>query len=105
VAANALGQLRLFRAVRPLVAALQDKDPFVRYNATVALGQIGYPQAVRPLILRLKDENSCIREAAAIALQQITGKNFALNQANWNKYWEDNKETFLSSCAKGLCKH
>ena len=77
----------------------------VRVSAAVAMGEIGSPRAVKPLIKALSDKSGCVREAAATGLAHITGKNFGEDQVAWNKYWEENKEAYLSSCAKGLCRY
>ena len=69
------------------------------------MGEIGSPRAVKPLIKALSDKSGCVREAAAMGLAHITGKNFGEDQVAWNKYWEENKEAYLSSCAKGLCRY
>ena len=57
----------LFRSI----AALKDKDEYVRKAAAYALGKIKDPRAVEPLIAALKDHNSDVREAAAYALGKI----------------------------------
>ncbi len=58
-------------AVRPLVAALQNRDSDVRWRAAQALGAIADPYAVGPLAELLKDANEVVREEAARALGQI----------------------------------
>ena len=60
------------RAVEPLVAALEDADPLVRWRAIEALGQIGDPRAVEPLVaIMLKGTDPSMQEAAEKALRQI----------------------------------
>jgi hypothetical protein len=68
------------------------------------MGKIESPKAVKLLIFALKDQDAGVRQAAAKSLQQITGQDFGEDQAKWNKYWEENKGTFISSCSKGLCR-
>jgi HEAT repeat protein len=71
-AANALGQIKDVRAVKPLIAALKDENSSGRTQALAAgaLVSIGTP-AVDPLIAALKDENPLVRMQAADALGQI----------------------------------
>ena len=69
------------------------------------MGEIGSPRAVKPLIRALDDKSNSVRDAAAMGLTRITGKNFGEDQVAWNQYWEKNKEAYLSSCAKGLCRY
>jgi HEAT repeat protein len=54
-----------------LIAALKDREAFVRRSAVVALGQIKDAHAVEPLIAALKDENASVRKSAVVALGQI----------------------------------
>lgn len=71
-AAEALGEIGDHRAVRPLIAALKDKDWPVRNSAVIALGMIGDSQAVRALRSALNDKDSgAVRENAAKALVKI----------------------------------
>jgi len=59
-------------AVKPLIAALKDKDnKRVRAAAAGALGQIGDRRAVEPLIAALKDQDMYTCEAAAEALDNL----------------------------------
>ena len=43
----------------------------------------------------LKDKDSDVRLYAPEALMEITGKYFGEDQAQWQKWWEENKEDFL----------
>jgi HEAT repeat protein len=61
----ALGEIGDERAVKPLIAALE--NPFMRPTATEALIKIGKP-AVEPLISTLKNKDADVRRAAARAL-------------------------------------
>ena len=71
-AADALGQIKDVRAVKPLIAALKDENSSGRMQALAAgaLVSIGTP-AVKPLIAALKDEDPLVRMQAADALGQI----------------------------------
>jgi len=72
LAADALGQIKDVRAVKPLIAVLEDENSSGRTQTLVAgaLVRIGAP-AVEPLIAALKDENPLVRMQAAGALGQI----------------------------------
>jgi len=59
-AAGALGKIGDKRAVEPLIAALEDNDRKVRWNAAAILGNIGDKRAVEPLIAALNDSNTII---------------------------------------------
>jgi len=56
-------------AVQPLIAALEDKNEYVRWSVTEALGQIGDRRAIEPLTAVLKDSEEDVRKAAATALR------------------------------------
>ena len=74
LAAEALGQTRDARAVKPLITALDDTDAKVRRAAAEALGQIGDVRAVRPLVATLKGEKMTdwqVSRAAADSIGQI----------------------------------
>jgi HEAT repeat protein len=58
-------------AVKPLIAALKDKDENVRKQAAYALGKIGDAQAVEPLSAALEDNDARVRRGAAEALRKI----------------------------------
>ncbi len=58
-------------AVKPLIAALKSRDPFVRRQSAEALGEIGDPRAVEPLMDLLSDPDSLIRRHAVKALGNI----------------------------------
>jgi HEAT repeat protein len=59
-------------AVSPLIAALRDKDKFVRARAALALGGLGDARAVSPLITALQeDTNTDVRQNAAEALGRL----------------------------------
>lgn len=58
-------------AVRRVIAALTDKDEFVRKQAVIILGRIKDPEAVDPLIGLLQDKDWFVRLTAAAALEAI----------------------------------
>jgi HEAT repeat protein len=60
------------RAVEPLIAALDDKDSNVRYNAAGELGNLKARQAVERLRKALDDSDAEVRANAAEALGKIS---------------------------------
>ncbi|MBU0599589.1 HEAT repeat domain-containing protein, partial [bacterium] len=70
IAAEALGEIKDIRAIKPLILALKDEYLGVQMSAAGALVMIGTP-AVEPLITTLKDKNSDVRMFAAEALGEI----------------------------------
>lgn len=69
-AASALGQIGDSRAVKPLIAALDDQQEVIEM-AALALGEMGDPRAVESLTETLNHENWEIRGSAAKALGKI----------------------------------
>jgi len=59
------------RSVDPLIKALSDSNPNVRWKAVLALRDIGDKRAVEPLILCLTDESSDVRWRAASSLGEL----------------------------------
>ena len=58
-------------AVPKLIAALTDREEFVRKQAILALGEIKDSEAVDPLIAMLQDQDWLTRLTAAAALEQV----------------------------------
>ncbi|NVM21382.1 MAG: HEAT repeat domain-containing protein [Desulfobacterales bacterium] len=91
-AAQALGEIKEPRAVKPLVAALKDTNSLIRRHAVKALGKIKDPRAVKPLIAVLNDKDAAphIRAAAAEALgwfkepRVVESLVSALKDEHWN---------------------
>ncbi len=61
-------------AVKPLIAALKDKNWLVRTDAVSLLGDLGDSQAVDPLVSALNDKDSLVGERAAKALGKLGDK-------------------------------
>ncbi|MDD4250201.1 MAG: HEAT repeat domain-containing protein [Methanosarcina sp.] len=85
-AAEALGEIKKERAVKPLINALNDKDYVlskpdedfvVRWSASMALGNIRSEKAVEPLISLLKDENFNVQWCAVSALGEMRSEKAA----------------------------
>lgn len=55
-------------AVSPLITALKDESPGVRWSAVEGLCNLKDPAAYQPLITVLKDEEEAVREHAGVAL-------------------------------------
>jgi len=71
-AARKLGEIKDTRAIKPLIAALKERNCAVRLEAAEALGKIGDVRAAEPLIMSLlKDSDPNVRGAAARALGEI----------------------------------
>jgi len=77
-AAEALGDIALVKrstaapAVPSLLAALSDKDAWIRHDSAVALGYLREPRALSPLVALLRsDPDLRVRESAAGALGWI----------------------------------
>ena len=72
--AETLSELGDARAVGPLIAALRDPQPGVRFEAAWVLGKLRDPAALGPLAAALKDSNAKVRAHAAYALGQLADK-------------------------------
>ncbi len=69
-----LGRLKAREAVRPLIDLLNDANPLVRRNATVALTEIGDPGAEERFVMLLSDADPVVRLYAGIGLMQFGGR-------------------------------
>ncbi len=58
-------------AVEPLIAALKNENSFIREKAAEALGEIGDTSAVEHLIIALQDKDSIVRLAAVRAVAKL----------------------------------
>jgi HEAT repeat protein len=66
---RALGRIGDPAAVKPLIRALEDPDPYVRWGAAVGLGELGRSEVVDPLITHaISDEDPGVRWRAVEAL-------------------------------------
>lgn len=86
-----LGELKDPRALKVLIAALEDTNAYVLISAAGALGKIKDVRAVGPLISILKYPNAIWADATVAALTTITGKGFGKDQGKWQEWWEQNK--------------
>ena len=59
------------RAVKPIIAALQDKEIAVARQAALALGALGQAEAVEPLLQALQARDSLLRRYAITSLGQL----------------------------------
>jgi len=60
------------RVVAPIIRALEDENPRVRYEAAYALADLRPMEAVTPLIAVLTDEDESVQEYAVYALGEIS---------------------------------
>jgi hypothetical protein len=107
---DALGAIGDKRAVEPLIPFLKFNDDWeLQTRAAEALAKIGDYRAIKPIIdaMEGKEEygagiterlmgfkNSIDR--LADALKKLTGKNFGNNHKKWLKWWEQNKDNYIS---------
>ena len=87
-AAKKLGELKAASAVDDLIAALDDRDWYLRVCAAGALEQIGDIRAVPALIRNLKHLMIPVSEAAHEALGKITGRDFGKDTEKWWDWWK-----------------
>lgn len=93
-AARALGNIKDYRAVEPLITLLEDQgsDSNSRNMASWALGQIKDPRAIEPLINALSDDEGTVRYKAVTALKRITTKHsFSDDPSQWRDWFEQEK--------------
>lgn len=86
-AAKKLGELRSAKAVDALVAAMDDRDWYLRVCAASSLQQIGDVRAVPALIKNLKHTMIPVSQTARKALMKITGKDFGKDAGKWAEWW------------------
>lgn len=75
--AYSLGAIGDMQALDPLIAALADKETWVRLRAVTALRRMKARKAVPSLEHMLSDQNVLVREDAVRALKALTGKRYA----------------------------
>lgn len=73
ILARALGKIGDKRAIKPLVASLEEGDPNLLHSVTWALYKIGEASAPE-LISLLKSENLSVKESAVVTLGKIKAK-------------------------------
>ncbi len=69
--ARILGALKVKKAVRPLIQALDDDDVYVRMEAVKALAEFKDKRAIPGLAAKLNDDISDVRNAARKAMTTI----------------------------------
>lgn len=88
-AADALGQMRIRRAVPALIAALNDRNMVVRRSAALALLRIRVRSALPPIERLLRDESGGVRVLAAAVLGRFSDRSAvpalvrALRDSKW----------------------
>jgi hypothetical protein len=68
---EALGEIKNYHAVPPLLPLLKDESGEVRWATALALGEIGDPRALQPVILSLLDPDKYVRYGASLALEKM----------------------------------
>jgi HEAT repeat protein len=94
VAAETLALLPDPRLVTRLGAVVEDPqlELAARLAAVWALGHSGRKKAVGVLLEHLEDETEVLRRASAEALAELSGQNYGLDVARWQKWWARQKE-------------
>jgi HEAT repeat protein len=87
-----LGKSRDARATRVLLASLSDEDATVRANGVHALGNYYSPEVIEALLTMLDDQVQQVNEAAVEALFMLTGKDYGLDKAKWQQWWQQQKQ-------------
>lgn len=82
-------------ALKPLIAALKDRNTNVQFRAAKALGAIKDFRAVEPLIEVMKNNLGLPSQEAGRALLNITGEHFGNRPEEWQKWWDQVKEKHL----------
>lgn len=72
--AVALARIHDSAALKPLAAAVHDKDPEIRRAAGRALGECGLPEGTNAMVVLLRDTDQTVREQAQAAMGQITAR-------------------------------
>ena len=97
-----------------LINLLNDDDSDLRQCALAGLIYIKDPFIFEPskdssisifesIIATLKDEK--LRDEAAKILNYITEKDFGIDHNKWQKWWEENKETFIMNLHPSFLLH
>ncbi len=101
----ALGFFHDPRANEALFQRLRSPIAADRANAILGLKNLNSRNVIPALLAMLKDPDEEVRTVANFALQSLTGQGFALPPlaspsqlaraiARWNKWWQDNNESF-----------
>ncbi|MGC9517524.1 MAG: HEAT repeat domain-containing protein [Methanomicrobiales archaeon] len=116
IVAEALGKIGDRRAVKPLIAALKNKDKiernrYVRGRSAEALGRLGDERAVEPLNNALNEKYIYVRRKANKALERL-GKISELNyyddeevSFNYSNSWILEQGNSSGKIVNGILKH
>lgn len=81
------------RTLDAAIAALKDSNATVRNLCAQALGAIGDPAAIGPLVeIVASDPDKLVRFQAGRALGELTGRDFGEDGAQWQEWWEQNRQ-------------
>lgn len=81
------------RATEPLLIALRDRDPEIRWSAATALKGAGI-RAIEPLMAALKDKDEHVRLAAHQSLKSVTRQQLGTDPKGWQQWWKANKPIY-----------
>jgi Uncharacterized protein conserved in bacteria (DUF2330) len=96
VVATAFSQLRYQNlTLDELAPLLANPLPQARLMGLGALARIGDKAAVDRIVASLHDPNEAIRWMVRSRLRQLTGQKLGADPAAWEKWWAENKETFV----------
>ena len=98
-AATKLGDLRERASGPALVAALDDRDWYVRGKSAEALAILKYVPAVPKLIENLGHTMFPLRKRCAESLVIITGQNLGEKREKWQAWWDKNGESLMKDHA------
>lgn len=103
-AAWLLSELKPKEAAPALIQVLNDENPYVRGFAADTLGELGTKEAIEPLIevmglrLQVQKQEGPVEQvdndilSIHDALKKLTGKNFELDAAKWEEWYESTKK-------------
>ncbi len=96
-AAYALARIKPEGALTALIGLLYDPVWQVRLEATHGLFKFRDPETVPVFIKRLPEEKGRLKEDILSGLSDMTARNFELDYEAWEKWWSENRETFLAN--------
>jgi|GEM_PF-2208512 len=93
-AALVLGSLQAEEAIGYLARMLTSRKEYYRLAAIRALGAMGKRDCVAPLIKRIDRESGHCLGELCFALHRLTGRNFGVDTAAWERWWSLSKDSF-----------
>ena len=93
-AAVALAEVRTPEALAQLYLLLADHDHLVRREALQQLGNLRRKETLPALIMRLNGESGRLKVDLLTTLRLITGLDHGTSFERWNRWWEQEGESF-----------